>query len=90
MELYTQIKRASDAHLGIPSQCFVAAKANVGTGDPTRGRDQYTANLALKVNAKLGGVNCTLEPVLPWQRDPYMVFGALLLTCMGACVRTLE
>ena len=40
-------------------------------------RDQYTANLALKINVKLDGVNCVVEPrlKLQWQKEPYMVVG---------------
>ena len=55
-----QVKRASDGLLGIPSQCFVASKAGIGRA--SRGsRAQYTANLAMKVNAKLGGCNARLS-----------------------------
>ncbi len=37
-----QVKRATDSLLGIPSQCFVADKAGVGTETRTS-RPQYTA-----------------------------------------------
>ena len=47
-----------------------------------RGRPQYCANVAMKINAKLDGVNSglpvdILKTVMPWTNDPYIVFGAL-------------
>lgn len=71
------MKRASDSLLGVPSQCFVAASAGVGRA--SRGsRAQYTANLALKVNAKVGGCNARLadgdQPA--FMKMPFMVLGA--------------
>lgn len=76
-ELYNEVKRASDSYIGIPSQCFVARKASIGIPQ-TRPRDQYTANLALKINAKLNGINVIIEPRMQqsWQREPYMIMGA--------------
>jgi eukaryotic translation initiation factor 2C len=45
----------------IPTQCIVAPKAGVGrSAQPPRGRPQYCANVALKINAKMGGVNVKL------------------------------
>ena len=73
---YTDVKRASDSFLGIPSQCFAANKAKLGDPDP-RGREQYLANIGMKVNAKLNGVNVVLTPrgLFPWMTRPYMVLG---------------
>ena len=68
------MKRSSDSFLGIPSQCFVACKAAIGMPQ-NKPRDQYTANLALKINTKLDGVNCIVPKNFPWQSQPYMVFG---------------
>jgi len=49
IDLYAEIKRAGDSFLGVPTQCFVASKAGIGTGQAPRGRPQYCANIALKV-----------------------------------------
>eukprot|EP00877_Chromochloris_zofingiensis_P008172 jgi/Chrzof1/3608/Cz13g02060.t1 len=80
---YREVKQASDSVLGIASQCFVAGKAGVGRDfnkDPNKGRLQYCANLALKINAKRGGVNVKLagdRRVIPVINTvPYILFGA--------------
>lgn len=81
-EMYRAIKTESDSHQGIPSQCFVAEKAGVGQGARSKGQFQYIANLAMKVNAKLQGVNCKLCPArdskcpISSQDFAYMVIGA--------------
>lgn len=41
------------------TQCFIAPKAGIGPRNEPRGRPQYCANVALKVNAKLDGVNAS-------------------------------
>ena len=74
-----EVKRATDSFIGTPSQCFVSSKAGVANAGKLRGRQQYTANLAMKINAKLGGTNVALgERALPtWTRQSdFMVFGA--------------
>lgn len=76
MDLYKDVKRTSDSYLGIPSQCFVARKASIGVPQ-ARGRPQYCANIAMKVNAKLDGVNCALASIQPFMKRPFMVIGAL-------------
>ncbi|KAF9732031.1 hypothetical protein PMIN06_000183 [Paraphaeosphaeria minitans] len=55
--LYKQIKTLADKVYGIHTICCVAQKLA-----KDRGRDQYIANVALKVNLKLGGVNQVVEP----------------------------
>ncbi|KAK9915065.1 hypothetical protein WJX75_004310 [Coccomyxa subellipsoidea] len=74
-EVYKAVKRASDSHLGMPSQCFNPQKGGIGT-PPRRGRDQYMGNVAQKVNAKLGGINVSLiSRPIPWMDEPLMVLG---------------
>ncbi|KAK9840859.1 hypothetical protein WJX84_012195 [Apatococcus fuscideae] len=82
---YEPVKRAGDSLLGIVSQGFCADKA--GVGQPSRGkREQYLSNLAMKVNAKLGGKNCQwpdTPDLPPWTTRPYMVLGADVTHPMG-------
>lgn len=67
--LYGEIKRVTDCTIGKPSQCIVGK--NIGR--PNR---SYCANVVLKLNAKLGGVNSTLGNQLPYVSDvPTMIFG---------------
>eukprot|EP00884_Botryococcus_braunii_P008833 jgi/Botrbrau1/17951/Bobra.50_1s0045.3 len=54
--LYEEVKRQADSRLGIISQCLVISKFTKAAGFP-----QYCANVALKVNAKLGGTNHILD-----------------------------
>ena len=62
-EIYKEVKMTSDIERGIPSQCICAPRAGVGPDGKTRGRDQYCSNLAMKINAKLGGTNCAVVDV---------------------------
>jgi eukaryotic translation initiation factor 2C len=55
--LYKRIKTLADREYGIHTVCCVGQKFS-----KDRGRDQYIANVALKVNLKLGGVNQVVEP----------------------------
>lgn len=67
--LYAEIKRVGETVLGIPTQCVQGRH----TRRPNR---QYCANVALKINAKLGGSNVFVEK-LPFVGDaPTIVFGA--------------
>lgn len=72
--LYEEIKRIAACFLHAPvvTQCLQAAKIK-----SDRGLDQYCANVAMKVNAKLGGVTHTV-PVgnLPGISDRTMIVGA--------------
>lgn len=68
-ELYQEIKVASDAVMGVPSQTLVAGSAGVGVGVQPRGRLQYMGNIVLKINAKMGGINVRLAG------DPQQVRG---------------
>jgi len=87
---YKEVKLASDVELGIPSQCFLATKAGVGRQDQKGGQMQYCANLALKMNAKLGGKNVKFllsnDMVVPAlrSRPSFMVMGADVTHPTGA------
>ena len=79
---YREVKRIAERDLGVTTQCFVAKSA--GIGFPPKGRMQYLANLAMKINHKIGGVNTQIVnqianafPVLGRSRNrPFIVFGA--------------
>jgi eukaryotic translation initiation factor 2C len=52
--LYDSIKTLLDCELGVPSQFCVGSKF-------AKTSDQYFANVAMKINQKLGGVNHTVD-----------------------------
>ncbi|KAF2470803.1 putative RNA interference and gene silencing protein [Lindgomyces ingoldianus] len=54
--LYKRIKTLADKDYGIHTVCSVGSKLA-----KDRGRDQYMANVALKFNLKLGGINQIVE-----------------------------
>lgn len=54
--VYAAIRRICDVELGIPATCAQSSKIR-----NERGQMQYMANVALKINAKLGGVNHALD-----------------------------
>ena len=54
--LYKHIKALADKYYGIHTICSVGSKLA-----KDRGRDQYMANVALKFNLKLGGINQIVE-----------------------------
>ncbi|KAF2003697.1 Piwi-domain-containing protein [Amniculicola lignicola CBS 123094] len=55
--LYDCIKYVCDYKLGIPNICSIANKFT-----KEKGQMQYFANVAMKFNQKLGGINHTLSP----------------------------
>jgi len=71
--MYPVVKRVSETMIGVPTQCFDMAKImNFKTSGVA-----YQANVALKVNAKLGGVNQVVHPNIPIISSmPTMVMGA--------------
>ncbi|KAH6915370.1 argonaute-like protein [Coprinopsis sp. MPI-PUGE-AT-0042] len=72
-ELYSRIKYFGDVWKGVPTQCMKAGKC-IG------GNPQYFANVALKLNVKLGGINVIPDPgsfrTLLDTTDRTMVMGA--------------
>jgi len=73
---YRAVKWAGDHAVGIVTQCIVAS--NAGITRPPKGLEQYCANVAMKVNAKLGGTNVTIfNRMFPLIADrPFMLIGA--------------
>ncbi|KAG2348507.1 Piwi-domain-containing protein [Suillus weaverae] len=70
-DIYHAIKSFGDVIAGFPTQCVRENKIE-------RANDQYCANLGMKINAKLGGVNSlprsgALEKLMS---APFMVIGA--------------
>ncbi|KAI9453205.1 Piwi-domain-containing protein [Lactarius psammicola] len=63
--LYPGIKRLCAVDFGVHSQCLWLKKAL-----DDRGREQYLANVALKLNTKLGGINHLLgKEAMGWLRE---------------------
>ena len=69
--LYPEIKRVGDNVLGIPTQCVLWKHVQ-------QAKPQVCANISLKVNAKLGGINYVIDPSekSPVFREPVIIFGA--------------
>ncbi|KAF9357352.1 Eukaryotic translation initiation factor 2C [Mortierella sp. NVP85] len=69
--LYAEIKRITDTVIGISSQCVQVKHVH----NPKK---QYCANVCLKMNVKLGGMNSQLGPtMLPvLTAKPTIIFGA--------------
>ena len=71
--LYADIKRVGDSVIGIPTQCVQMDLIK----QPKR-LDQVCANISLKINSKLGGINQVIDPSVksPAFREPTIIFGA--------------
>eukprot|EP00457_Paulinella_chromatophora_P001100 gb/GEZN01001102.1/.p1 GENE.gb/GEZN01001102.1/~~gb/GEZN01001102.1/.p1 ORF type:complete len:993 (+),score=113.13 gb/GEZN01001102.1/:188-3166(+) len=73
MNTYKSIKTVFETQLGIPSQCFDFKNIR----NEKKSGPNYQANVALKVNAKLGGINNTLKPKLTIISErPTLLMGA--------------
>jgi hypothetical protein len=69
-DFYGQVKMICDTVLGVPSQCML------GKNVP-RANKMFCANLLMKINMKLGGVNVHLGKQLSFfSEKPPIVFGA--------------
>ena len=69
--LYPEIKRVGDIVLGIPTQCVLSKYVQ-------QAKPELCANISLKINAKLGGINHVIDPLekSPVFREPVIIFGA--------------
>jgi eukaryotic translation initiation factor 2C len=72
-EIYTEVKHFGDIEMGVPTQCMRSLKCS-------RAKPQYYANVSLKLNVKLGGINTIPDPgsvtVLTDPHMPTVVMGA--------------
>lgn len=68
---YKYLKWISETKLGMVTQCCLSSNID-------RRGDQYLSNLAMKINAKLGGSNVELSDQLPYFKgnSPVMFIGA--------------
>ncbi|KAJ7157556.1 argonaute-like protein [Mycena crocata] len=71
-DIYTAVKHFGDIKLGVATQCLKSSKC-------VRAKPQYYANVCLKINVKLGGINTIPDPasvaVLTDSRNPTIVMG---------------
>ncbi|CAG8588386.1 1538_t:CDS:10 [Diversispora eburnea] len=75
---YRAIKYTTDTVLGVPSQCVQLAKVLKSNEKTRSAMKQYCANIALKINLKLGGTNQSLEETeIPlFTQEPVILLGA--------------
>jgi len=71
LEIRTQVKRFGDVLHGVVTQCVRVDKV-------TRANDQYCNNVAMKINAKLGGINAIpkADVLKRLSEKPYIIMGA--------------
>lgn len=67
--LLQQVRWAADVQMGVPIEVLTVSEAGVGTAAQPHGRLQLCQQLAMRLNAKLGGVNVRLAG------DPAVVGG---------------
>ncbi|KAJ7878523.1 argonaute-like protein [Mycena olivaceomarginata] len=68
-DLYTIVKHWGDVKKGVATQCLKSRKC-------TNAKIQFWANVALKVNVKLGGINVVTDTVLSDPHTPTVFLGA--------------
>ncbi|KAI6035170.1 argonaute-like protein [Pisolithus orientalis] len=72
-DIYTAVKHFGDVTVGVATQCLKSSKCY-------RAKPQYYANVCLKINVKLGGINTIPDPqsvsILTDPRNPTVVMGA--------------
>ncbi|KAI0375597.1 argonaute-like protein [Pilatotrama ljubarskyi] len=72
-DIYMRVKHFGDITQGVATQCLRSSKC-------TRAKAQYFANVCLKINVKLGGINTIPDarsvPVLTDPHNPTIVMGA--------------
>lgn len=69
-QIYTAVKHFGDVTMGVATQCLKSGKCN-------RAKLQYWANVMLKVNVKLGGINNVLhDSPLNDPHNPTIIMGA--------------
>lgn len=68
-DIYPSVKKLCDMKLGVHTACMLMSNVK-----KERGQKQFIANVVLKINAKLGGVNHSLDqPSLAWLEDTMLV-----------------
>jgi hypothetical protein len=69
--LYAEIKRVGDTVIGVATQCIQGQHTK-------KTKKQYYANVCLKINVKLGGMNSFIDPaqILFISETPTIVIGA--------------
>ncbi|KAL0949487.1 hypothetical protein HGRIS_009541 [Hohenbuehelia grisea] len=72
-DIYTAVKHFGDVTMGVATQCLKSSKC-------FRAKAQYYANVCLKINVKLGGINLIPDPasaaILVDPHNPTIVMGA--------------
>ncbi|CAK8577355.1 unnamed protein product [Lathyrus sativus] len=72
-EGYKCLKWIAETKVGIVTQCCLSPNANKSIRN--KGQDQYLTNLALKINAKIGGSNVELLNRIPhFEKDRHVMF----------------
>ncbi|KAJ7754236.1 argonaute-like protein [Mycena maculata] len=73
-DIYTSVKHFGDVTMGVATQCLKSSKC-------FRAKPQYYANVCLKINVKLGGINTIPDPssvsVLTDPHNPTIVMGVI-------------